>query len=88
MNKILIAFSDGGCSVGVYFKLQSFIFMPSSALNNGMIPIVTPLALRREEGSEKRIMATRARDIYILRGGHLCSIGLVVRFSCSPGPAL
>ena len=42
MNKILIAFSSTAVAVfGVYFKLQSFVFMPVFGLNNGMIPIVS-----------------------------------------------
>ena len=41
LNKILIAFSSTATAVfGVYFKLQSFIFMPVFGLNNGMIPIL------------------------------------------------
>ena len=41
MNKILGAFSSTAVAVfGVYFKLQSFIFMPVFGLNNGMIPII------------------------------------------------
>lgn len=41
MNKILIAFTSTATAVfGVYFKLQSFIFMPVFGLNNGMVPIV------------------------------------------------
>ena len=41
MNKILIAFTTTATAVfGVYFKLQSFIFMPVFGLNNGMVPIV------------------------------------------------
>lgn len=41
MNKILIAFSTTATAVfGVYFKLQSFIFMPVFGLNNGLVPIV------------------------------------------------
>ncbi len=41
LNKILIAFSTTATAVlGVYFKLQSFIFMPVFGLNNGMVPIV------------------------------------------------
>lgn len=41
MNKILIGFSSTAVAVfGVYFKLQSFVFMPVFGLNNGMIPIV------------------------------------------------
>ena len=41
MNQILIAFTSTATAVfGVYFKLQSFIFMPVFGLNNGMVPIV------------------------------------------------
>ena len=41
MNQILIAFSPTAVAVfGVYFKLQSFVFMPVFGLNNGTVPIV------------------------------------------------
>ena len=41
LNKILLAFSSTAAAVfGVYFKLQSFVFMPIFGLNNGTIPIV------------------------------------------------
>lgn len=41
MNQILIAFSATAVAVfGVYFKLQSFVFMPVFGLNNGMVPII------------------------------------------------
>ena len=41
MNKILMSFTAVAVNVfGVYFKLQSFIFMPVFGLTNGMIPIV------------------------------------------------
>lgn len=40
-NKILIYFSTTAVAVfGVYFKLNSIIFMPIFGLNNGMVPIV------------------------------------------------
>ena len=42
VNQILIAFTATATAVfGVYFKLQSFIFMPVFGLNNGMVPIVS-----------------------------------------------
>ncbi|MDD2956875.1 MAG: MATE family efflux transporter, partial [Oscillospiraceae bacterium] len=42
MNKILISFTEAATAVfGVYFKLQSFIFMPVFGLNNGMVPIIS-----------------------------------------------
>ena len=41
MNQILISFTATATAVfGVYFKLQSLIFMPVFGLNNGMVPIV------------------------------------------------
>lgn len=41
MNKILIDFSSTAAAVfGVYFKLQSFFFMPIFGLNNGITPII------------------------------------------------
>ncbi len=41
MNKILLGFTETAVNVfGVYFKLQSFVFMPVFGLNNGLIPIV------------------------------------------------
>ncbi|MBR6568126.1 MAG: MATE family efflux transporter [Clostridia bacterium] len=41
LNKILLSFTTTAAAVfGVYFKLQSFIFMPIFGLNNGVIPII------------------------------------------------
>lgn len=41
MNQILAKFSITAVALlGIYFKLQSFIFMPVFGLNNGIIPIV------------------------------------------------
>lgn len=40
MNKVLVSFTKTAVAVfGVYFKLQSFIFMPVFGLNNGVVPI-------------------------------------------------
>lgn len=42
MNAILIGFSSTAVAVfGIYFKLQSFVFMPVFGINNGMVPIVS-----------------------------------------------
>lgn len=41
LNKILIGLEVAAMNVlGVYFKLQSFVFMPVFGLTNGMVPIV------------------------------------------------
>jgi putative MATE family efflux protein len=42
MNRILMGINSTGTAVfGVYFKLQSFFFMPVFGLNNGIIPIIS-----------------------------------------------
>ena len=42
INNILMVFSSTATAVfGVYFKLQSFVFMPVFGLNNGMVPIIS-----------------------------------------------
>ncbi|MGE4585361.1 MAG: MATE family efflux transporter [Sphaerochaeta sp.] len=41
LNKILIGFGTAAVAVfGIYFRLQSFIFMPIFGLNSGMIPVI------------------------------------------------
>ncbi len=41
MNQILLSFVSTAAAVfGVFFKLQSIVFMPIFGLNNGMVPIV------------------------------------------------
>ena len=56
INKILIAFSSTATAVfGVYFKLQSFVFMPVFGLNNGTVPII---AYNYGAGKPDRIMGT------------------------------
>lgn len=56
MNRILITFSSTAVAVfGVYFKLQSFIFMPIFGLNNGMVPII---AYNFGAGKKERLVKT------------------------------
>ncbi len=63
MNNILLMFSSTAATVfGVYFKLQSFIFMPVFGLTNGMIPIV---AYNYGARNKKRIYATLKLSIII-----------------------
>ncbi|MBQ4271102.1 MAG: MATE family efflux transporter [Clostridiales bacterium] len=53
MNKITGKFSSTAQTVfGIYFKLQSFFFMPVFGLNNGLIPV---LAYNYGLGDKKRI---------------------------------
>ena len=63
MNKILLMFSSTAAAVfGVYFKLQSFIFMPVFGLNNGMIPII---AYNYGARNKHRIIETARKSVLI-----------------------
>ncbi len=80
MNKILLMFSSTAAAVfGVYFKLQSFIFMPIFGLNNGMIPII---AFNYGARNKKRIIQTIKLSILI--SVSIMAIGLII-FQVFPG---
>lgn len=56
VNKILLAFTQTAAAVfGVYFKLQSFVFMPVFGMNNGIIPII---AFNYGAGNRRRMTRT------------------------------
>ncbi len=74
MNNILLMFSSTAATVfGVYFKLQSFVFMPVFGLTNGMIPIV---AYNYGARKKKRIYGTLKLSICIAVG--IMILGVVV----------
>ncbi len=74
MNGILLMFSSTAVSVfGVYFKLQSFVFMPVFGLNNGMIPIV---AYNFGARKKKRIIDTIKLSVVIAVG--IMAVGFAV----------
>lgn len=60
MNLILEAFGAAQTVFGIYFKLQSFIFMPVFGLNNGMVPII---AYNYGAGSRERVVKTMKSSI-------------------------
>ena len=74
MNKILITFSETAVSVlGVYFKLQSFIFMPIFGLNNGMIPIIA-----YNYGAQNKHRITHTIKLSIISAVSIMLIGLII----------
>ena len=74
MNKILLMFSSTAAAVfGVYFKLQSFIFMPVFGLNNGMIPII---AYNYGAKNKKRIM--QAVKLSVMIAVSIMLLGLAI----------
>ena len=74
MNKILIAFSSTATAVfGVYFKLQSFVFMPVFGLNNGMVPIIA-----FNYGAKKPDRITKTLKLSIMYAVIIMFVGFVV----------
>ena len=74
MNRILVTFTETATAVfGVYFKLQSFIFMPVFGLNNGMIPII---AYNYGAGKKERVI--RTMKLSILYAVSIMLVGLVI----------
>lgn len=74
MNKILLMFSSTAAAVfGVYFKLQSFIFMPIFGLNNGMIPIIA-----FNYGAKKKDRIKQTTKLSILIAMSIMLIGLLI----------
>ena len=69
MNLILISFSSTAVAVyNVYFKLQSFVFMPVFGLNNGLVPIIS-----YNYGAQKK-----ERLVEAIRFGVLLAIGIML----------
>jgi len=74
INNILIRFSSTATAVyGVYFKLQSFVFMPVFGLNNGMVPIIA-----YNYGAEKRERIKKTIKLSILLAVGIMLSGLVI----------
>lgn len=78
MNKILMSFTSTATAVfGVYFKLQSFVFMPVFGLNNGMVPII---AFNYGAKQKQRIMKTMKLAIVYAFG--MMAVGLLIFQLC------
>ncbi|MDO4803299.1 MAG: MATE family efflux transporter [Lachnospiraceae bacterium] len=73
MNRILIAFSNTATAVfGVYFKLQSFFFMPIFGLNNGLIPVLAyNYGARRRDRIDEALKFSAALALGIMLTGTL-----------------
>ncbi len=74
MNQILIAFSTTATAVfGVYFKLQSFVFMPIFGLNNGMVPIVA-----YNYGAQKRKRLLKTVKLSVIYAVGIMTVGVLL----------
>lgn len=83
MNIILMGVSAYGASIfGVYFRLQSFVFMPLFGMNNGVIPII---AYNYGAGNRRRMLNTVKLALLIALG--FMSLGLAL-MEAIPGTLL
>lgn len=74
MNKILITFSSTAVAVfGVYFKLNSFVFMAVFGLNNGMVPIVS-----YNYGAQNKKRLTKTIKLAIMYAVCIMLIGIML----------
>ena len=73
MNLILKTFSDTAIAVfGVYFRLQSFFFMPVFGLNNGLIPV-----LSYNYGARKKNRITEALRFAMILAVSIMLVGML-----------
>ena len=73
MNLILAAFGSAQTVFGIYFKLQSFVFMPVFGLNNGMVPIIA-----YNYGAEHKDRVIRTIKHSVAYGVGIMCVGLIV----------
>ena len=86
MNKILIVYHSAhetaATAFGIYFKLNSFIFMPVFGLNNGVVPII---AYNYGAQNRNRMVETIKRSAVY---ASLIMLAGMALFLCLPGTLL
>ena len=74
MNKILNGFSKTAVAAyGIYYKIQSFIFMPIFGLNSGIIPIIA-----YNYGAKNRERAKKTYELAIIWGMMIMVVGILI----------
>lgn len=74
VNKILDTFSKTAVAAyGIFFKIQSFVFMPIFGLNNGMVPI-----LAYNFGAKNKERAKKTYRLALLWGTGIMVVGIII----------
>lgn len=82
-NAILASFSEAALAVlGVYFRLQSFIFMPVFGLNQGAMPI-----MGYNYGAQNKPRLMRAFKVSLCAAAGIMALGFII-FQVFPEPLL
>ena len=78
LNSILIQFSNTAVSVyGIYYKLQTFVFMPASGLTQGAMPI---MGYNYGAGSHERLLQTLKYAIMVTLAIMVCGCAIFLLF--------
>lgn len=78
LNSILVNFSNTAVSVyGVYYKLQTFVFMPASGLTQGAMPI---MGFNFGAGNRERLLSSLKVSILVTFVIMACGMGLFMIF--------
>ena len=76
-NIVLLLYTKAGTYAqnifGIYFKLNSFVFMPIFGLNNGLVPIIS-----YNYGAQKRSRMTKAIKIGVITASGLMLFGMAL----------
>jgi Na+-driven multidrug efflux pump len=74
INNILSGFSDLAVTTfGVYFKLQSFVFMPIFGMNNGSVPIIA-----YNYGADRKDRLEQAMSLGVRYGVGVMAVGTLI----------
>ena len=74
MNQILISFTPTATAVfGIYFKINSMIFMPVFGLNSGAVPIIA-----YNYGADRRDRLEKCMELGVRYGVGVMSIGTLI----------
>lgn len=83
INRIILPFTATAAAVfGIYFRLQSFVFMPVFGLNNAMVPIIA-----YNYGAKKKARIIRTIKLSIRYAVSIMLLGLAI-FHLFPGALL
>lgn len=77
MNYVLMSFKEIGETAvavfGIYFKLNSFIFMPIFGMNNGIVPIIA-----YNYGAAKRDRLIKAIKLGVIYAAAIMAVGILI----------
>lgn len=72
-NAIVIKYPQAVSIVGIYYKMESFVFMPLFGLNNGMVPIVS-----YNFGARNKVRIKKVVDLALIASIAIMTVGTLI----------